>query len=541
MFYKYIYTKTWFLFDVVLNGICCVFGIAGNLISLVVLYRMKEQKSTVYLLFSLGVVDALFLVNTMISRVIPGACLVAEYSECHSAIFAGLWISWSLGSMVHTAGTWLIVAITCERYLAVCYPFRAIAWNMPKKIKRVIVGILLAAVLFNIPRFFDKRGIGLKMTNKVKGERLREKYEDETTNEVTLLYTEYEITTFPNANATTTTHLSTNTERMTHRKGNLETTSQTTTTEGMPLKTTSKDFYSWFFSGHESSWKQHNDLPTHYLRNPNVLVRFTRDVSHMHVLTPFDCFTMGSIYDEVYCCSTYPDQCDNELKKKGKMKQEYDKYGNKDKEQEHSMMKKKGRLLPSPPPHHPKVTYTINVEGQNQGVSLQMDNDESTTSIHPGSSNHPYPNRITNKGRHTVMHYVYNITLTWLLVYLIPLLLLFTLNILLIRELRKAQAKHAEMTHQEEDQNNRALTLNTIVLVVVFLICQTPDFVLVILHGNFKDIGLDLKILWTINYVKIFLLSLNTSINFLIYCVFYRGFREVLCDMLCTSRCLRKE
>ena len=398
MFYKYFYTETWFLFDVVLNGICCVFGIVGNLISLVVLYRMKEQKSTVYLLFSLGVVDALFLVNTMISRVIPGACLVAEYPECHSAIFAGLWISWSLGSMVHTAGTWLIVAITCERYLAVCYPLRAIAWNMPKKIRRVIVGILLAAVLFNIPRFFDKRGTGLKTIHKVKEERLHEKYEDETTNGVALLHTEHEVTMFPvSANATTTTHLSTNTEPMTHTKGNLETTSQTLTTEVMPSKTTPKDFYSWFFSGHESSSKQHNDLPTHYLRSPNVLVRFTRDVSQMHVPSHFQCF-MGSTYSKEYCCSTYPDLCENKFEKKGKMKQENDKYGNNDKEQEHSLMTKKGRLLPSPTPHHLKVTYTTNVEGQNQGVSLQMDNDESTPIIHPGSSNHTYPNN-TNKGR----------------------------------------------------------------------------------------------------------------------------------------------
>ena len=149
------YTKTWFLFDVVFNGVCCLFGIVGNLISLKVLYRLKDHKSTVYLLTALAVVDLLFLLYITVSRVIPGACLAAGYPDCHTAIFQGFWISWPLGCMVQTAGTWLIVAITCDRYIAVRFPFKAIAWNMPKKIKRVIVAILLAAVLLNIPRFFD--------------------------------------------------------------------------------------------------------------------------------------------------------------------------------------------------------------------------------------------------------------------------------------------------------------------------------------------------------------------------------------------------
>ena len=98
------YTKTWFVFNV-LSGTCCTFGIIENLISLAVLYRMKEQKSTVYLLFTLAVVDALFLVYIIISRVFPETCLVAGYPEHHDAIFRGFWIIWPFGGMAHTAGT----------------------------------------------------------------------------------------------------------------------------------------------------------------------------------------------------------------------------------------------------------------------------------------------------------------------------------------------------------------------------------------------------------------------------------------------------
>ena len=148
------YTNTWFVFNV-LSGLCCTFGIIGHLISSVVLYRMKEQKSTVYLLFTLSIVDVLFLVYILTSKLL---CLVAGYPEYHDAIFRGFWIIWPLGGMAHTAGTWLIVAITCDRYLVVHFPLKKICWNMPKKLKWVIVGILIASVLFNIPRFFG--GIG---------------------------------------------------------------------------------------------------------------------------------------------------------------------------------------------------------------------------------------------------------------------------------------------------------------------------------------------------------------------------------------------
>ena len=150
------YIKIWLIFDVVFNGICSVFGIVGNLISLVVLRRLKDCKSTVYLLAILAVTDMVFLIYITVSHVIPGACLVAGYPQCYISIFRGFWISWPLGCTSQTAGTLLTVAITCDRYLTVRFPFKAIAWSMQKKIKLVIIGIILAAMLFNIPRFIDK-------------------------------------------------------------------------------------------------------------------------------------------------------------------------------------------------------------------------------------------------------------------------------------------------------------------------------------------------------------------------------------------------
>ena len=146
----------------------------------------------------------------------------------------------------------------------------------------------------------------------------------------------------------------------------------------------------------------------------------------------------------------------------------------------------------------------------------------------------PVVSRIKATKRHVLMQYVYNVTLCWVLVYLMPLILLFVLNVLLIKEVRKAQQTHAQMTQQEEEKNNLAVTLNIIVMVGVFLICQTPDFVHIVI--SWKDIKLDQKIAWQAFYVSISLLSLNASINFLVYCGFYRGFRKVLKKIMCGSK-----
>ena len=78
-----------------------------------------------------------------------------------------------------------------------------------------------------------------------------------------------------------------------------------------------------------------------------------------------------------------------------------------------------------------------------------------------------------NNSRHIAMQYAYHVTLSWLFLYVIPLAVLFSLNILLIQQLRKAHLMHAEMTHQDLEQNNTAVTLSVIVMVGTYL--PLPD------------------------------------------------------------------
>jgi len=53
---------------------------------------------------------------------------------------------------------WLIVAVTCERYLVVCHPFRASTFCGTPVARRLVVGLLLAFVGFN-SHFFWTVGV----------------------------------------------------------------------------------------------------------------------------------------------------------------------------------------------------------------------------------------------------------------------------------------------------------------------------------------------------------------------------------------------
>ena len=125
--------------------------------------------------------------------------------------------------------------------------------------------------------------------------------------------------------------------------------------------------------------------------------------------------------------------------------------------------------------------------------------------------------------------FIYHEVLMCLLVYVIPLAVLFTLNILLIIALRKFHARHSQMTNQG-DTSNMAVTLNIIVLVGLFLVCQTPEFVFVVIM--WEDV-MQVDLVFWLYYIKTILRTFNTSVNFLIYCFFYKEFRQKLVNMIC--------
>ena len=147
-------------------------------------------------------------------------------------------------------------------------------------------------------------------------------------------------------------------------------------------------------------------------------------------------------------------------------------------------------------------------------------------------------------------NYVYYISLSWLVFYIVPIISLVVLNIILIRQIRRAQRKRIELAAahvartsasnrcapggrlgRSTSRDNISLTINIVAMVTVFIICQTPDFVLTLL--SYRGLAADVLVLKVLRGLCYCLLALNSSVNFLIYCLFYRRFRVIVGRMVC--------
>lgn len=115
-----------------------------------------------------------------------------------------------------------------------------------------------------------------------------------------------------------------------------------------------------------------------------------------------------------------------------------------------------------------------------------------------------------------------------------PLLILFFLNINLIRALQQVKRKHKDLAKKSKNHEN--ITLMLIVVVSIFIMCLLPDLVIRLIMTFRKFIPSLTINIWHLRYLNSmtnFMLTLNSAINFLIYCLIGKKFRRILANMCC--------
>ncbi len=124
--------------------------------------------------------------------------------------------------------------------------------------------------------------------------------------------------------------------------------------------------------------------------------------------------------------------------------------------------------------------------------------------------------------------YLYHITLTFIFLYIIPLTSLAVFNYLLIKALREARNTRARMsvTSQGNYKQNSTVTLNLIIVISKFIICETPDFISAIL-GTINGVSQS-EAYRIYNPIKEMMLICSSVLNFYIYCFFNTRFRNTL-------------
>ncbi|CAG2109208.1 unnamed protein product [Medioppia subpectinata] len=135
----------------------------------------------------------------------------------------------------------------------------------------------------------------------------------------------------------------------------------------------------------------------------------------------------------------------------------------------------------------------------------------------------------SNLRRSKIYYWFYYIFLNLSLIHIIPLSLLSVLNIKIYLSVQMASNNRSELTRARQRELNLASMLT--LLVAIFIACNAPAFVINCLE-LIKPDYLALPTMFS-NV----LVCLNSTINFLIYCIFGKKFREKLKEVFkCRTR-----
>ncbi|XP_067643235.1 FMRFamide receptor [Eurosta solidaginis] len=141
---------------VVLN-IVGIFGIIGNIISMIILSRPQMRSSINYLLIGLARCDTTLIITSMLLFGIPcvypfSGYFFYYYNYIYPFISPTVF---PIGLTAQTASIYMTFTVTLERYVAVCHPLKSRALCTYGRAKIYFVICCIFSLLYNLPRFWE--------------------------------------------------------------------------------------------------------------------------------------------------------------------------------------------------------------------------------------------------------------------------------------------------------------------------------------------------------------------------------------------------
>ena len=104
------------------------------------------------------------------------------------------------------------------------------------------------------------------------------------------------------------------------------------------------------------------------------------------------------------------------------------------------------------------------------------------------------------------------------------------MNVKIIYAVEAMRRRRTDMGANNRDN----VTLMIVTVVVVFIICQLPQHLGRLMHALIDNNVLKISYtpLFVIYYISVLLIYLNSSVNFLIYCLLGQKFRLILVQMM---------
>lgn len=146
-----------FIIYTVTMGLLCLFGLVGNGVSFIILWKDSSKTgATSFILRALAVADCLVLLATIplyvLAFIHPAVGAFKSYYDLYPNILPFLW---PIYLIPYTATILLTVLVSMNRYFAVCRPLSSSSMcGLPQVTKHVLF-IAVFSVLYNIPRFFE--------------------------------------------------------------------------------------------------------------------------------------------------------------------------------------------------------------------------------------------------------------------------------------------------------------------------------------------------------------------------------------------------
>ncbi|ESO09840.1 hypothetical protein HELRODRAFT_167651 [Helobdella robusta] len=128
-----------------------IFGLVGNSLSLLALFRYRQSPVTTILLKAITILDTSNLLSSTILRSFRYIG-IPNYEHFHRYIFVWLF---PVNCIIKMVSVWLTVLLTMERYTAICYPLHAQRICSTKRTKCFIFFTTVIVVLVSIPKFFE--------------------------------------------------------------------------------------------------------------------------------------------------------------------------------------------------------------------------------------------------------------------------------------------------------------------------------------------------------------------------------------------------
>ncbi|XP_050391822.1 FMRFamide receptor [Patella vulgata] len=148
-----------FVFWGIILPLVVAIGLVGNVLTIIVLWRREMQSPTIFYLRGLVITDTGILIMSVIvltpysmSNYLTTAPPLIYYKQM---VYPVLHTPMNFIIMaLQTSNVWITVAVSVERYIAICHPFRAARICTKQKALIVIIVIGVISVGYNIPRLF---------------------------------------------------------------------------------------------------------------------------------------------------------------------------------------------------------------------------------------------------------------------------------------------------------------------------------------------------------------------------------------------------